>query len=82
MEESSSFAQRREPISKQKPHIEVPKSPQNKEYKDAKKDFEARLWEAIKFTQSYSGGTSDTTSSKVWFFPYCKMKNSGSVARV
>ena len=51
MEESSSTAQSIAPISKQKPAIEVPKSPQNKEYKDAKKDFEARLWEEIKCTQ-------------------------------
>ena len=82
MEESSSAAQSRAPISNQKPPIAVPKSSQNKEYKDAKKAFEARLWERVKCTQSYSGGISGTTGSKVWFFPYCKMQKSGSVARV
>ena len=82
MEESSSAAQRITPISKQKPQIAVPKSSQNKEYKDVKKDFEARLWVAVKCTQSYSGETSGTTGSKVWFYPYCKMQKSGSVARV
>ena len=82
MEESSSIAQRRAPISNQKPPIAVPKSSQNKEYKDAKKAFEARLWAAVKCTQSYSGGTSGTTGSKVWFCSYCKTQKSGSIARV
>ena len=50
MEESSSAAQSRAPISNQKPPIAVPKSSQNKEYKDANKDFEARLWAAVKCT--------------------------------
>jgi len=82
MEESSSAAQSRAPSSNQKPPIAVPKSSQNKEFKDAKKAFEARLWAAVKCTQSYSGGTSGTTGTKVWFFPYCKTQKSGSVARV
>ena len=69
MEESSSAAQSRAPSSNQKPPIVVPKSSQNKEFKDAKKAFEARLWAAVKCTQSYSGGTSGTTGSKVLVFP-------------
>ena len=54
MEEISS-EKRIAPYSKQKTPIEVSKFIQNKEYKDAKKAFEARLWAVVKCTQSYSG---------------------------
>ena len=82
MEESSSASQSRPLTSKQKLPTSVPKKTQNKEYQEAKKDFETRLWALVKCTQSYSGGASGTTSSKVWFCPYCKNQKSGSVARV
>ena len=38
---------------------------QRKEYQEEKKTFEARLWEAVKFTQSYSGESSGSFGSKV-----------------
>ena len=67
MEESSSTAQSSTPISKWKPPVVLSKSSQKKEYKDAKMDFEAMLWETVKCTQSYSGETSNTIGLKVFF---------------
>ena len=69
------------PFPNRNPLKTMSNPPQNKEYKYTK-DFEARICAAIKYTQSYSGGTSGTTGSKVWFYPYCKMQKSRSVARV
>jgi len=60
----------------------VLRKPKNKEYQEAKKAFEVRLWATMKCIQSYSGGTSGATGSKVWLCPYCKIQKTGSVERV
>lgn len=81
MEESSPASQSIPPLFQQMSSTGVSKKVQSKEYQEAKKAFEARLWAVVKCTKSYSAGASGSSSSKSWFFPYCKTQKSGSVAR-